>query len=478
MTAEETSGHVVKNDITNSTRIDKELLSKHLNEIVGEWEFQSPKEVEFFENKFTQVRLVRFTDRQLISYLNIIDDGKPIALDLEWNPFTRQNGVNLFQLCTSRGCLLIHRRSGQKNDEFFEFLKTHQFFMKDISNDYPMLQTTFGKNFPFQVCDVAAQILRPEKKSEKFEKMVVQFSHLKPTGKFKNKKISRSKWDRNLNPRQILYAAFDAVGLYACLEEFQKYKFEFLHPEAIKSMSMSISKARASKKEKNKPPYAKALSKKLDHIKIFAEAFETEKNRHDPDYCIDLNGVSELKFEELPMFADFYKQKWDKPYMNVEFVKGTISKVSMVLSSDPNLKEILHNIDDGLTMSLEIKYNPKDADPFISLIGICSSLGCLLIKCKDGKACDDLREFITNHKFVFISSKRIHDYMKKMFGSDFEIPIDEEKINHLNNYQHTNVLLSVELNHSDWNQDEYTDAMVLNYANGVSYLYHFITHHV
>ncbi|EAY11480.1 hypothetical protein TVAG_248470 [Trichomonas vaginalis G3] len=83
MSCDRSEAKKVNTDITNSSRIERTLLSEFLDHISGNWDYGVTKEVEFFKDIFTPVKLVSFTDPNLKAILNEYKDGKPISLDLE-----------------------------------------------------------------------------------------------------------------------------------------------------------------------------------------------------------------------------------------------------------------------------------------------------------------------------------------------------------------------------------------------------------
>ncbi|EAY17667.1 3'-5' exonuclease family protein [Trichomonas vaginalis G3] len=503
-------------NVTGVERIDREMLKGDIMEITGKWPINSSKDVEFFQNKFTKVQYIMSDNPNLKQILSEYVDGNPIALDLEWHPFNPSAGVCLFQLCSSHGCLLIKRESKKQCNDLLNFLTTNQFFMKDIASDIKMLRTTFGQDFTFKVCDVAAQILRRNHLKEGFDEMVAQFCSDTPCGEFKNKKISRSKWNLKLSPCQILYAANDAVALYACLQGFEKYQGSPLAFENPVEKAPKEKRIRENKQNRNKTTERKQKkpsteedsdSQKEDIIetdeKVSAEVPQPEKSkgykikakhtrrkkyeadqneleeirRLGPSFYINLNGGSEIKFEELPKFVNSYNQTWNHTELTIEFSKGIFTKIKCVYSFDFELQKKLDEIDDNSTMSLQVMWKQVQSEPSIGLIAICSSKGCLLIQCLSGTTCDALNNFIASHKFVYLEKQDLSFVVKKMFGQNFEIPVDSNKMKLLHEYVHTKILQTHQMVFANWNKRNYSNSMVIFVANEVSYLYHFVMSH-
>lgn len=144
-------------------------------------------------------------------------------MDFEWNPFLQEQ-INLIQLCTSKCCLIIQYT--EYSEVIEKFLETHLFCMKDIRNDQKMLVKTFGKDLCVNIIDVAVSILGKYHLSQNFDQMVTRFAPNKPTGVFKNKKISLAPWDQKISVPMMLYACYDVIGLQRCLPGLRKFLHE------------------------------------------------------------------------------------------------------------------------------------------------------------------------------------------------------------------------------------------------------------
>ncbi|OHT02324.1 hypothetical protein TRFO_07142 [Tritrichomonas foetus] len=194
------------------------------------WRMNTDKNVEFFDNEFTNVLLVNYNDENLEKLLNSYIDGNPIALDLEWkcDRGNTNNPIALYQICTSKGALLIRspkiKPSANELDVLKNFFGSNKFIMKGMMCDRNKLKSMFGNDFQMEVEDVEATRLAAYKESKNFQAMVERYAGI-PAAQFKDKKISTSNWQaKTLSALQVLYAAFDVVSLYKCMPNFKPAK--------------------------------------------------------------------------------------------------------------------------------------------------------------------------------------------------------------------------------------------------------------
>lgn len=186
------------------------------------WEINEKWNVEFFPGIIVSVQLVSIDNHNLEEILKSYVDDNPIAMDLEWKPDlndTSNNPIALFQFCTTRGAIIV--KGSRNNDKvIYRFLKSHKFFMKGAIFDILKLRDCFGRNFTFDFEDIQDTRLLPYGFSTNFSKMIMNFAGT-PTVEFKDRYISVSNWDAEvLSKKQVLYSAFDVVGLYQCYHNF------------------------------------------------------------------------------------------------------------------------------------------------------------------------------------------------------------------------------------------------------------------
>ena len=205
-------GRTIKFDSTNSR---PNAFAKTQAAIDSSWN------VEFFRGKLVPIHYLSQISEGLREKLEDLDDGKPIAIDFEWQPDTRfeKHPISLIQLCSSKSCLVIRLQPREDSEILRQFLSTHQFFGKGCGNDRIKIKLTFGDDFQLNLEDVERTQLMNYQLTANFNNMITSFAGT-PTAEFKSKRISRSNWAKQINVTQLLYAAFDVVGLYECYENF------------------------------------------------------------------------------------------------------------------------------------------------------------------------------------------------------------------------------------------------------------------
>lgn len=187
------------------------------------WNLNESRYVEFFPGVFYEVTLISTRSKNLEKYLQKIDDGQPMALDLEWKfdwgPAS-ENEVCLFQICSSKGVLIIRHPHGQGNASLCRFLEVHQLYSKGMLTDKIKLAQKFRKEFQDNIEDIEYTRLRSNNHSPNFNDMVARFAGT-PCAEFKSKKVSKSNWEqKSLTMQQVLYAAFDVVALRQAYPNF------------------------------------------------------------------------------------------------------------------------------------------------------------------------------------------------------------------------------------------------------------------
>ena len=195
---------------------DNILLDENQNSF---WSTGQQIWVEFFENEFHLIKLFESDDPTLILFLQMIsEDHKKIAIDFEWKPDwckESKNKIAIIQIGTDMGAAIIRLNKKKTiSTNLRNFLQNNVFIGKGIENDIQKIYLTFGIDFHMKIEDIAQTELIPQKKSLNFIEMVSTF-YKNPVINFKNKKISISNWEqKNLNKIQVIYAAFDVIGLY------------------------------------------------------------------------------------------------------------------------------------------------------------------------------------------------------------------------------------------------------------------------
>ena len=175
-----------------------------------------------------------------------VGDNETIAIDLEWRPDFREyrNKPCLFQIGTCSRVLIIRYvgRNCTDGEVLKNFLVNHKFIGKGIGNDLKKLNDRFNINFN-NISDMERVYLRPNNLPLGFATMCDALG-VKATASYKNKKVSRSKWEANdLSKQQVLYSAFDVVGLYYSFKAAKER-----YPET-NTNSANVKKEDAPKKE-------------------------------------------------------------------------------------------------------------------------------------------------------------------------------------------------------------------------------------
>lgn len=183
------------------------------------WQYNGFVSVEFFPGEHAPVRLTSVTDPDFSDLLKWVDDGNHLYADLEWVP-DRKRGEShqpcLFQIGSSKGALIIrHPEDLEGSAELLQFLNSHMFYMKSMSQDLRKLRQRFGPDVQLSnMTDIEHLILRRLNAPLNFSKMVETLARSQPCAAFKNKRITCSNWgSEHLTQGQVIYAAFDVVAL-------------------------------------------------------------------------------------------------------------------------------------------------------------------------------------------------------------------------------------------------------------------------
>ena len=187
------------------------------------WKIGEEKFIEYFSNEFYKVKFFHSDDKNLIKFLELFKiNNYKIAIDFEWEPDRHKNTSNpisLIQIGTNEGAAVIKLKD-KSNEEFLNFLKNTLFIGKGISCDKKKIKETFGENFIIEIEDIENTELKKRNLSLNYNNMVETF-YKKPILDFKDKKISRSKWNLELNNIQVIYAAYDVISLYNCYQKME-----------------------------------------------------------------------------------------------------------------------------------------------------------------------------------------------------------------------------------------------------------------
>ena len=183
------------------------------------WTYPGFVGVEFFPDQFVSVRVTSICEPGFDALLRWVDDGEKMMLDLEWKP-GNDTLPCLFQIGSSNGVLIIkHPPELPADPHLREFLLNHEFYMKGMFMDREKLQMRFGDDFELtQFDDIEESMLKPHGLPINFNKMIRTLARESPCAQFKDKSISVSDWTGQLETGQVLYAAFDVVGLAAAIE--------------------------------------------------------------------------------------------------------------------------------------------------------------------------------------------------------------------------------------------------------------------
>ena len=220
--------------------------------------------VEFFPGKNIDLYFKNQVSPDLSQVFQLLDDGQPIAIDFEWEPDRKKGDAHpiaLIQLCSSKICVVLRLEPHEDSPCLREFLSTHSFFGKGCGNDRRKIALTFGKDFHINLEDISHTQLKKYKLSNSFNEMIKLFAG-QPAAEFKNKKISISHWSQPINLQQLLYAGFDAVGLYECYSNFPGVRQKRNLPPFEEGRYPVIKKRKERKRKilKEKHPKENAMS--------------------------------------------------------------------------------------------------------------------------------------------------------------------------------------------------------------------------
>ena len=198
-----------------------------------EWQINTEKSIEYFENDFINLKYVSFND-QLEQSLNWLDDRKPIAFDYQWyNDSKNQddNQITLFQFCSSNGVLLISRDPDvdEIDRTLLDFMKSQRLFTKTTKRDYIKFKQLFGRdasNIKFE--DITRTRLLANGKSQNYDDMVKIYCDKKPQTKFNKKRIQMLKWKYPFKKMQILFAGYRVAALYQAMKNLPEPNLHFI----------------------------------------------------------------------------------------------------------------------------------------------------------------------------------------------------------------------------------------------------------
>lgn len=140
---------------------------------------------------------------------NLCVDEEIITLDIEWNLFYEDSMIDLFQIATSKGVILIQNHNSSQ--ELKEFLTSHVFYMKGAKKAKEKIEQYLGGAY-LQTIDISKEYLKPNKISSRFDALIETYVGT-PSAAFYISKIKKSNWRKNLNVQQICYAAMKVIGL-------------------------------------------------------------------------------------------------------------------------------------------------------------------------------------------------------------------------------------------------------------------------
>lgn len=238
--------------------LDEEELAQAVTS-KKKWQHGTQKTVKFLTNHpSVEVRLVSSQDPSLETILAEMVDGNPMVLDLEWFCWVKPQVINCYQICSTRGVVVIHDINPDPNEIICNFLSAesgNKFIAKGCGCDYKMLHERFGPTFRIYMEDVHVTRLAPNNLSVNFENMIEMFAG-PSTATFKNKKVTTSNWSATeLSVQQVLYAAFDVFSLYQCIPNFP---------------------------EPSRDPYSSSIPKKLRRVMDIADSPQCETPQMDP----------------------------------------------------------------------------------------------------------------------------------------------------------------------------------------------------
>lgn len=209
------------------------------------WRIGSSKLVYFFRGKKSRVTVVSVDSPKISQTLESIDDGCPIAIDIDWIPDFKHgndNPICIFKFCTTKGCVVVLNEGLGPNNDMFDFLNNHYFFGKGMGIAHKKLVKMFGTSFTIR--DFEREFLIPYNIPQDFDGMIESLAGI-PKQPFKDKTLV---WESSfdsfpLTVLQVLYAAFDVCALYECYyaaKTLYNFKFNFTgSSDRLDSLSLS-----------------------------------------------------------------------------------------------------------------------------------------------------------------------------------------------------------------------------------------------
>ena len=198
--------------------------------------------IELYKNSYCYVYFTTLDDKYLKDAFDWMWETSYnyIIYDLEWKPDSPKvtNKIALFQFSSFDRVLIIRNTyivspeiMNNGLDIVRSFVLSHTLIGKGIGCDLQKFDITLNIHTKTQatIYDFAELYLKPNNLSENFNKMVEQFTCLKSTVDFKQKKVSRSNWTQKVYTwKMLLYSINDVYILGQCF-----YSSIRMYPDAL-----------------------------------------------------------------------------------------------------------------------------------------------------------------------------------------------------------------------------------------------------
>lgn len=186
------------------------------------WGYNIRRKVSFFHDREGMDVTLVHIDSPILERL-LEDIGHEVELSLDMESYIRnkiENAIFVFQIGYSEGALVIHSPAGGGRScggdllkSFFRESSGRSFIAKSCTRSIGLLRQMLSP-LRIELEDVTRKRLFGM--GLKFPAMVELYGG-DPAVTFDTAKAERSEWRQELCEHQVMYAAFDAIGLYVCI---------------------------------------------------------------------------------------------------------------------------------------------------------------------------------------------------------------------------------------------------------------------
>lgn len=386
------------------------LPKKYVNK---KWPINSSYKVQFSQTE-PPVEVTLFDgDSDCSKPLESLSNDRLIFADFESIPFDiYEDGdvpINVITFCGLSGVFVFHCKNPKGNDQIRHFLSKkddQKFYTFGVMYLRMNLEKMFGYDIETDIEDISRTRVPKGQFANHFNFIK---KHCKIQLSYSEKEFrmdSAKKWGlRNLPFRQVLHTAFIAYGLSLCYE--------------------------------NLPPIIESQVEQHFFEEVDFEQDQDESDDDDPKgQNIDYGKIS---FNEETPLSSFGDSKWTlESFAEIEFFPGQFSKVYLLDAvNDIQKYAPLISCDDVIFFDMEyLPLNRVEAAP-VCLFQFCCSKGAFLFRQRKNEKNEEMMHFLSKEnglKFVAKGIPGDMDRLRRFFGDDFEMNIEDVELTRLRPY--------------------------------------------